>query len=65
MLSRFQASYQRVEQSLERLIESIAAYNPSASAAEELVAADGVVNENLEQCTNTPAVGGDLQAYEA
>lgn len=51
MLSQFQSSYERVEKSLERLTESIAAYNPSASAADELVAADNVVNENLEQCT--------------
>lgn len=65
MLSRFQASYQRIEQSLERLTESIAAYNPSASAADELVAADSVVNENLEQRTNCQAVEGCSQAYEA
>ena len=49
MLSRFQASYQRVEHSLQRLTDSIAAYNPSATAADELVAADDAINENLEQ----------------
>jgi hypothetical protein len=50
MLSQFQASYQRVEQSLQRLTESIAAYNPSTSAADELVAANDAVNEDLDQC---------------
>ena len=49
MYSQFQASYQRVEQSLQRLTESIAAYNPSTTAADELFAADKAVNENLEQ----------------
>ncbi|KAK3707037.1 hypothetical protein LTR37_012369 [Vermiconidia calcicola] len=49
MLSSFQASYQRVEQSLQRLTESIASYNPSATAADELLAADEAVNENLDQ----------------
>lgn len=51
MLSQFQASYQRVEQSLQKLTDSIAAYNPSISAAEELSAADDAVNKNLEQRT--------------
>ena len=50
MLSQFRASYQRVDQSLQRLAESVAAYNPPASAADELVAADEAVNQNLEQC---------------
>ena len=50
MLSQFQASYQRVEQSLQRLTESIAAYNPSPSAADEIVTANDAVNEHLDQC---------------
>ncbi|KAK5137180.1 hypothetical protein LTR08_000685 [Meristemomyces frigidus] len=49
MLSQFQASYQRVEQSLQRLTDSIAAYNPSTTAAEELAAADDALDENLGQ----------------
>ncbi|KAF2724266.1 hypothetical protein K431DRAFT_241254 [Polychaeton citri CBS 116435] len=49
MLSQFHASYQRVEQSLQRLTDSIAAYNPSITASEELLAADESVNQNLEQ----------------
>ena len=53
MLSQFQASYQRVEQSLQRLTDSIAAYNPSTSAADELVAANEVVDEDLEQRMRT------------
>ncbi|KAK3717938.1 hypothetical protein LTR37_005364 [Vermiconidia calcicola] len=49
MLSSFRASYQRVEQSLQRLTESIASYNPSATAADELLAADEAVSEILDQ----------------
>lgn len=49
MLSQFQASYQRVEASLQKLTDSIAAYNPSTSAAEELVVADEAVNRDVEQ----------------
>ncbi|KJY00242.1 mediator of rna polymerase ii transcription subunit 4 like protein [Zymoseptoria brevis] len=49
MLSRFQASYQRVETSLQKLTDSIAAYNPSITAADELVAADEAVNANIDQ----------------
>lgn len=58
MLSQFQTSYQRLEQSLDRLTESIAAYNPSPNAADELVAADHVVNKNLERRTVCPAASG-------
>jgi hypothetical protein len=54
MLSQFQASYQRVESSLQRLTESIAAYNPSTNAADELVAANDAVNENLDQRMRQP-----------
>lgn len=50
MLSQFQASYQRVETSLQKLTDSIAAYNPSAIAAAELLAADAVVNQQLDEC---------------
>ncbi|KAK5168685.1 uncharacterized protein LTR77_005994 [Saxophila tyrrhenica] len=49
MLSQFQASYQRVEQSLQRLTDSIASYNPSVRDADELVAADEAVNRDLDQ----------------
>lgn len=49
MLSQFQASYQRVEASLQKLTDSIAAYNPSLTAADELVAADEAVQSNVEQ----------------
>lgn len=49
MLSTFQTRYGRMEQALNSLIESIAAYNPSLAAADELVAADDEVNEALEQ----------------
>jgi len=51
MLSVFQTRYARMEQALNALIESISAYNPSVTAADELVAADDEVNEALEQCT--------------
>ena len=49
MFSQFQTSYQLVEASLQRLTDSIAAYNPSTAAADELLAAENVVNENLSQ----------------
>lgn len=50
MLSQLKVSYQRLEQSLQRLTDSIAAYNPSPVAAEELVAADAVVASDLDTC---------------
>ena len=49
MLSQFQASYQRVEQSLQRLTDSIAAYNPSVTAADELLVANEEVDHDLEK----------------
>jgi hypothetical protein len=41
--------YSRMEESLQRLTDSIAAYNPSPAAADELLAADDAVNEDLER----------------
>lgn len=49
MFAQFQTSYRRMEDSLQRLTDSIAAYNPSPAAADELLAADDAVNEDLEQ----------------
>lgn len=49
MLSQLQASYQRMEQSLQRLTDSIAAYNPSPAAADDLLAADEGVDADLER----------------
>lgn len=49
MLAHFQSSYQRMEQSLQRLADSIAAYNPSTTAADELVAADDALSEDLSR----------------
>ena len=39
-----------MEESLQRLTDSIAAYNPSPVAADDLLAADDTVNEDLERC---------------
>ena len=50
MFAQFQNSYRRMEESLQRLTDSIAAYNPSPSAADDLLAADDTVNEDLEKC---------------
>lgn len=50
MYSQFQASYQRVEASLQKLTDSIAAYNPSTTAADELAVADDAVQQNVETC---------------
>lgn len=49
MLAQFQSSYRRVEEALDRLTQSIANYNPSTAAADELVAADEAVSADLEQ----------------
>lgn len=49
MLSTFQTKFQRLEQALNTLVESVAAYNPSVTAADELVAADDELNKSLEQ----------------
>lgn len=57
MLSQLQASYKNVEASLQRLTDSIAAYNPSVLAAEELLAADDEVNKDLEQRALARIVG--------
>ncbi|KAF2218124.1 vitamin-D-receptor interacting mediator subunit 4-domain-containing protein, partial [Elsinoe ampelina] len=47
MLPILQTRYQRVEKALDTLLESITAYNPSLTAADELLAADDDVNEAL------------------
>ena len=49
MLSIVQARYQRVEKALDTLIDSITQYNPSLTAADELVLADDAVNDSLEE----------------
>ena len=49
MLSILQTRYQRVEKALDTLLDSITAYNPSITAAEELVAADDAISEGLEE----------------
>jgi len=49
MLSTLQARYQRMEKALDALVDSVTAYNPSVTAADELVAADEDVNEGLEE----------------
>ncbi|KAG9523053.1 hypothetical protein KCV07_g2765, partial [Aureobasidium melanogenum] len=49
MLSVFQTRFQRLETALNSLVESVAAYNPSISAADALVAADDDLDESLEQ----------------
>lgn len=51
MLSVFQTRFQRLETALNTLVESVAAYNPSISAADVLVAADEELDESLEQRT--------------
>lgn len=49
MFAQFQTSYRRMEESLQRLTDSIAAYNPSPAAADALLAADDAVNEDLDR----------------
>jgi hypothetical protein len=50
MFSEATACYQRVEQILQRLTDSIASYNPSVRDADELVAAEEAVNKVLDKC---------------
>lgn len=50
------AQFQRIESALNTLIESIAAYNPSPSAALDLVAADDTLSESLDLGTSRSRV---------
>lgn len=43
------AQFERVEASLNTLVESITSYNPSTQAAHDLVAADDELTRGLEQ----------------
>lgn len=54
MQSELQSSFERVEQALQRLTDSIAAYNPSTTAAEELAAADDAVTADLKRRMRPP-----------
>lgn len=54
MLAIFQSRFQRLETALNTLVESVAAYNPSVTAADALVAADDDLEESLEQRTSHP-----------
>ncbi|KAK5707124.1 hypothetical protein LTR17_020996 [Elasticomyces elasticus] len=47
MLSQLQSTYQRIDASLQRLTDSIAAYNPSPTAALDLLAADDALTTDL------------------
>ncbi|KAK3657646.1 hypothetical protein LTR56_002421 [Elasticomyces elasticus] len=47
MLSQLQSTYQRIDASLQRLTDSIAAYNPSPTAASDLLAADDALTTDL------------------
>ncbi|KAH9807337.1 mediator of RNA polymerase II transcription subunit 4-like [Teratosphaeria destructans] len=49
MDAQFHTSFQRMEQALQRLTDTIAAYSPSTTAADELVAADDALSANLKQ----------------
>lgn len=55
MLSTIQTRYSRVEKALDALIESVAAYNPSIPAADELVEADDAASECLEDRRPSPS----------
>ena len=44
------AQFDRVEQALGTLVDSIAAYNPNPQAAVDLVAADEELSQGLDQC---------------
>jgi hypothetical protein len=50
MQSQITATFNRLELALQQLTDSIAAYNPSPAAAEEVLAQDEALNANLGQC---------------
>lgn len=51
MQATLEIRYARLEKALDTLVESIASYNPSTAAADELVAADQSVNTGLRDRT--------------
>lgn len=53
MQAELQRSFQRVEHALQRLTDSLAAYNPDVHAAEALGAADGALNADLQRRKRT------------
>jgi hypothetical protein len=44
--------FERVENALSKLVNSISAYNPSPALATDLVSADAELSEGLDQCKN-------------
>jgi hypothetical protein len=54
MDSLLDVQFQRVEDALNVLIDSITSYNPSTQAAQDLVAADDELSRGLEQCISSP-----------
>lgn len=49
-----QAQFERVEQALGTLVDSIATYNPNPQAAIDLVSADDELSHGLDQRMETP-----------
>lgn len=49
MDAKFRGSYQRMEASLQKLTDSIAAYNPSDSASIELEKANAATQQNVAE----------------
>lgn len=56
MQTLLETRYARLEKALDTLVESIASYNPSITAADELVSADHSVNSGLSDrmCSDRP-----------
>ncbi|OSS44359.1 hypothetical protein B5807_11060 [Epicoccum nigrum] len=60
-----QAQFDRVEQALGTLVDSIASYNPNPQAAIDLVAADDELSHGLDQLARHQANHARLQALRA
>jgi hypothetical protein len=55
-----QAQFDRVEQALGTLVDSIASYNPNPQAAIDLVAADDELSHGLDQRRIVHRSGGSI-----
>ncbi|KAJ4383513.1 hypothetical protein N0V86_001565 [Didymella sp. IMI 355093] len=60
-----QAQFDRVEQALDTLVDSIASYNPNPQAAIDLVAADDELSHGLDQLARHQANHARLQTLRA
>ncbi|KAF2639931.1 hypothetical protein P280DRAFT_372290, partial [Massarina eburnea CBS 473.64] len=65
MDTALQAQFQRIEAALDTLVDSIAAYNPSTTAASDLLAADDALSRGLDQLAKHQANYARTKALRA